>query len=118
MKEKLLQALWQLTLAQEKALEDDEIEEFEKFLNQKETLIHQLKVVREKEGMDWSETEKQLVKKLQEVDARMNTYFQQELEATKKEIGKIRNQKKVAHFYNHPYSTASEEGIFIDKRRT
>ncbi len=116
MKEKLIQALLQLTYAQKKALEQDEIEEFERLLQQRENLMSQLKALDERENLEWSEEEQQLIKVLQEADKVNSQLFYQQMEEAKIEIGKIRNQRKITNVYNHPYSTATEEGMFIDKR--
>ncbi len=116
MKGKLIQALLQLTLAQKQALEEDKIEEFEKLLQQREELISQLKALNEKESLEWSAEEQQIIKVLQQTDEANSKLFFKEMAEAKNEIGKIRNQRKVTHLYNHPYSAAREEGIFFDKR--
>lgn len=113
MKKQWLMEILELTKLQTTALENEEIDNFEKLMQKKQTYMDQID--RGKFG-ELDNEEREILLKITEIDNTNRKEFDNQLEKTKQKLCKIRTLKKRDNVYTNTYNTAWEEGMFIDKK--
>lgn len=115
-KHTLLQQLLELTKQQEQALKEENIEEFETLMNSRQAIMNAVDALHIANPMLKEQKEEELLKELMALDNKNRAEFDKQLETIKSKLREIREQKKRDNFYNNPYTRATEEGVFFDKR--
>ncbi|WP_053983211.1 hypothetical protein [Niameybacter massiliensis] len=123
MKQQLLEAILALTLKQQSALQQEDLEAFESLLEQKQEQIDALQALHEKMPEAKEERHEDLLKQIVALDTANNAEFNRQfeevkvnLQKTRQQIQDLRQRQHVNDVYNNPYDLSDEEGIFYDKR--
>ena len=112
-----LQSLYDTTvelielLEKESALDRDEkINNVEQLLQKREGFMNSIKP-------PFSEDEKQVGKKLIELNQKLTTLLQKEKGAIQKDMNHLKKQKQSSEKYTNPYDSLMTDGVFYDKRK-
>lgn len=123
MKEQLLKAILEITLAQQVALTNEDLEGFEALLAQKQAKIEAIERLHQTNPATKEEKHESLLKEIVALDSANNVEFKRQFEEVKMKLQKarqdmnnLRQRQYVNDVYNNPYDISDEEGIFYDKR--
>lgn len=123
MKQQLLEKILALTLKQQSALQQEDLEGFERLLEEKQEHIDALQVLGASTPHTKEERHEALLKQIVTLDTANNAEFKRQfeevkanLQKTRRQIQDLRQRQYVNDVYNNPYDLSDEEGIFYDKR--
>lgn len=116
MRKHYLEQALALTMEQTRALQYRDLEMFSKAVNEKQEIINALEQIKLETTTPLSEEEKDIVKKIAEIDESNIKEYHLQFDQTKAEIRRFRQLKRRDHYYNNGYDISREEGIFFDKK--
>jgi ribosomal protein L29 len=116
MKKDLLQQILQITREQSVVLQEENMDEFDKLMEQKQVLMNQIDDLHVKEPELKKQKEEELLKEIITLDNQNQEEFNRQLQKVKADLTNLRNQRQVSDVYMNPYDRSYEEGILFDKK--
>ena len=102
---------------QQKALEKEDIESFEHFMQQKEQCIKAIDEEGILQDISQDANRQELLKMIKVLDDQNRTRFDHQLQEVKDKLRQVRLTQKRGIAYNNPYDISYEEGIFFEKKK-
>nr|WP_302599116.1 hypothetical protein [uncultured Cellulosilyticum sp.] len=115
-KRALIEQLIEITKLQTIALEKEDIDEYNRLLDERQVALDKIQVLHEVQPETKEQHEEELVTQLKAIDAQNRVEFEKQFEEVKKKLREVRAMKKREEHYNNPYDISWEEGVFFDKK--
>lgn len=116
MKRELLKELIKITKEQKEQLEIEDVDGYIESLNRRQEILEKLQVLYKETPSLKEQDDHDLIDELIKLDNENRIEFQRQFEETTKKLKEIRSMRKSEIKYSTPYSIATEEGVFFDKR--
>lgn len=116
MRKAYLEEVLTLTKKQGELLSYNDLKGFEEALNAKQLIIQKLEALKQQENSPITEEEREILLQIQEIDVKNRQAYDKELDSVKAELKRMRMLRAREEYFNTPYTTAMEEGMFLDKR--
>lgn len=116
MRKTYLEEVLVLTKKQSELLSYNDLEGFEEALNKKQLIIEKLEALKKQGDVPITEEEREILLQIQEVDTKNRAVYEKELDGIKAELRRMRMLRAREEYFNSPYTSAMEEGMFLDKR--
>ncbi len=116
MKKELLLELVKLTKQQAVALQEEDIDEFIRLLDQRQEVLDKLETLKKEHPEIQNEDCSEIIQQLQQVDNENRKEFEKQFNDVKNKLKDIRKKKNSEERYTRTYDTSWEEGVFFDKR--
>ena len=108
--------LVRLTNLQAQALEKEEIEEFNRLIDERGKILDLIQELYKENPEAKKQSEDELMQELKTLDAKNRVEFERQFEEVKDKLCKVRQMKKREEHYNNPYDISAEEGMFFDRK--
>lgn len=105
-----------LTKKQGELLSYNDLKGFEEVLNAKQLIIEKLEELKEQKDLPITEEEREILLQIQALDAKNREIYSKELDNVKAELKNMRMLRAREVYFNKTYTTATEEGMFLDKK--
>lgn len=112
----LLNQILELTKEQTIALQEEDLERFEELVGARGVIMQTIDNLHLQNPELKEQTEELILKEIIAIDNQNREEFNKQFELVKEKLKTIREKKKRDNFYNNPYTIATEEGVFFDKR--
>ena len=111
-KQKMLMLLLDYTKMQTAALDNDNLEELSKIIQEKQIIIEQINLLRK----EITSKEREILEDIAKIDKENQIRFNLNFEEIKKNLKNVRDQKKVHKSYTSYYQEDMSEGVFYDEK--